>query len=195
MFTCHNLKKDGFARVLRGCLLKLSTGSDCFQGLVNAHRVWPRSVWTLSLQAVLLWLSKPNLVGESCWNQETGNWNAWMCAHAHERKYGTGKHTNTHTHTHGLTISWLFAFDIWATGYLCFFVGRSSNILSPFTSPNVVRTNSCLWGQKKCKPFTMWPFWRNTRMPCWHPSYLLVNEVYDQTELSWGQWWALNWFD
>ena len=103
--------------------------------------------------------------------------------------------TQTHTRTHGLTISWLFAFDIWATGYLCFFVGRSSNILSPFTSPNVVRTNSCLWGQKKCKPFTMWPFWRNTRMPCWHPSYLLVNEVYDQTELSWGQWWALNWFD
>ena len=22
----------------------------------------------------------------------------------------------------------------------------------------------------------------------------LVNEVYNQTELAWGQWWALNWF-
>lgn len=53
------------------------------------------------------------------------------------------KSTQTHTHTHipkELTISWpMFAFDIWAMGDLCFFVGRSSNILSPFTSPNVVR--------------------------------------------------------
>ena len=119
VFTCRmNLKKDGFARVLRGCLLKLSTGADGSQGLVNAHRVWPRSVWTLSLQAVLLWLSKPNLVGESCWNQETGNWNAWMCAHAHERKYGTEKHTNAYTHTYPR--SWrspgqclLLTFELW----------------------------------------------------------------------------------
>lgn len=54
VYLPYDLKKDGFARVLRGCLLKLSTGADGSQGLVNAHRVWPRSVWTLSLQAVLL---------------------------------------------------------------------------------------------------------------------------------------------